>query len=133
MTITNEEYSLTKFYLLDNIILEQVDCATYLGILIHKSLNLSEHIHATATKYSQCLGFRHRNLKQCPKQPRKTAYSSLISSCSEYGAVIWDPYLVRDKDAFEKTQNRAIRWTSGIRHREPISVTKLCKDLKWPL
>ena len=43
MTITNKEDPLTKFYQLDNTILQQVDCATYLGILIHQSLKLGAH------------------------------------------------------------------------------------------
>ena len=132
MTITNKEDPLTKFYQLDNTILQQVDCATYLGILIHQSLKFSEHIRATATKCSRRLGFLRRNLKQCPKELRKTAYLSLVRSCSEYGAVIWDPHLAKDKEALEKTQNRAIRWVSGLRPREPTSITKLRKDLKWP-
>ena len=46
MTITNKEDPLTKFYQLDNTILQQVDCASYLGILIHQSLKFSEHIRA---------------------------------------------------------------------------------------
>ena len=55
MNITNKEDPLTKFYQLDNTILQQVDCATYLGILIHQSLKFSEHICATATKLSHRL------------------------------------------------------------------------------
>ena len=130
MTITNKEDPLTKFYQFDNTILQQVDCATYLGILIHQSLKFLEHIRATATKCSQRLGFLQRNLK-CPKELRKTAYLNPLHSCSEYGAMIWDPHLAKDKEALEKTQNRAIHWVSGLCPREPTSITKLCKDLKW--
>ena len=132
MTITNKEDPLTKFYQLDNTILQQVDCATYLDILIHQSLKFSEHIRATATKCNRSLGILQRTLKQCPKELRKTAYLSLVRSCSEYCAVIWGPHLAKDKEALEKTQNRTTRWVSGLWPREPTSITKLCKDLKWP-
>ena len=121
------EDPLTKFYQLDNTILQQVDCATYLRILIHQSLKFSEHTRATATKCSRRLGFPRRILKQCPKELRKTAYLSLVRFCSEYGAMIWDPHLAKDKEALEKTQNRAIRWVSGLRPREPTISTKLRK------
>ena len=55
MNITNKEDPLTKFYQLDNTILQQVDSATYLGILIHQSLKFSEHICATTIKFSHRL------------------------------------------------------------------------------
>ena len=41
MTISSEETPLIKFYQLEDTVLQQVDSATYLGILIHKSLKFS--------------------------------------------------------------------------------------------
>ena len=90
MTITYKEDPLTKFYQLDNTILQQVDCATYLGILIHQSLKFSEHIHTIATKCSWHLGFLWRNLKQCPRkwgrQPTWAWYVPAPSTVPWYGA-----------------------------------------------
>ena len=57
---------LSKFYQLDDTILSHVDSATYLGILLHKSLSFSDHIQDTANKCSRRLGFLRRNLRGCP-------------------------------------------------------------------
>ena len=76
MIIPNKD-PLTNFYQHDNTTLQQVDIAAYLGILILKSLKLSEHICTTTTKCMRCLGFPWRNLKQGLKEIWKTAYLSL--------------------------------------------------------
>ena len=100
MTISSKETPLTKFYQLDeDTVLQQVDSATYLGILINKSLKFSEHIRNTTNKCSRRLGFLRRNLKRCPKELKKTAYISLVRSCAEYDAAIWDPHLAKDIEA----------------------------------
>ena len=52
LTVSNMENPLTKFYQLNNTILEHVDNATYLGILLHKSLHFSDHITIIANKQS---------------------------------------------------------------------------------
>ena len=106
--------------------------AKYLGIRIHKSLRFSEHINATAKKCSQRFGFLQRTLRQCPQELRELAFSSLVKSCAEYGAVVWDPFLKKDKKAMEKIQNRAARWVSGVKRYQPPSVNKLRHQLKWP-
>ena len=132
LTITNLETTTTWFHTLNSVILQHVDSAKYLGIRIHKSLRFSKHINATAKKCSQRLGFLQRTLRQCPQELRELAYISLVRSCAEYGAVVWDPFLKKDKQALEKIQNRAARWVSGVKRYQPASVTKLRHQLKWP-
>ena len=75
LTITNLETTTTWFYTLNNVILQHVDSAKYLGIRIHKSLRFSEHINVTAKKCSQRLGFLQRTLRQCPQELRELAYA----------------------------------------------------------
>ncbi len=132
LTVTNKEQPLSKFYELDGTILDHVDSATYLGILIHESLRSTEHVRNTVTKCSRRLGFLRRNLKNCPQELRKVAYLSLVRSAAEYGAAAWDPFLEGDKVALERVQNRAIRWVCGLRPRERTSITRLRGELKWP-
>ena len=74
LTVSNMENPVTKFYRLNNTILEHVDSATYLGILLHKSLHFSDHITITANKCNSLLGFIRRNLRKCPTQLKQTAY-----------------------------------------------------------
>ena len=129
MTISNSATPLTKFYEIDNRILQHVDVATYLGVIINRSLDFSDHIRETVSKANKKFGFLKRNLKGSPSALRRTAYHSLIRSGLEYGATIWDPHLDTQKKAIERVQNQAIRWIYDLRPREECSITQLRKDL----
>ena len=67
MIITNMSSPSSKFYQLEDIILSHVDSATYIGVLLHKSLSFSGNIQDTTNKCNQWLGFLRRNLRRCPK------------------------------------------------------------------
>ena len=67
MIITNMSSPSSKFYQLEDIILSHVDSATYIGVLLHKSLSFSGNIQDTTNKCYQWLGFLRRNLRRCPK------------------------------------------------------------------
>ena len=132
LTITNLETTTTWFYTPNSVILQHVASAKYLWIRIHKSLWFSEQVNATGKKCSQRLGFLQRTLRQCPQELRELAYISLVRSSAEYGAVVWDPFLKKEKQALEKIQNRAARWVSGVKCYQSASVTKLHHQLQWP-
>ena len=129
MTISNSATPLTKFYEIDNRILQHVDVATYLGVIINRSLDFSDDIRETISKANKKLGFLKRNLKGSPSALQRTAYLSLIRSGLEYGATIWDPHLTTQKRAIERVQNQAIRWIYDLRPHEECSITQLRKDL----
>ena len=130
--MSNLENPITKFYQLNNTILEHVDNATYLGILLHKSLHFSDHITITANKCNSPLGFIRRNLRKCPTQLKQTAYFRLVRSTAEYAATIWDPHTNKNKYALEKIQNRAIRCMCGVGPGQQASITEMRAKLKWP-
>ncbi|KAK6188521.1 hypothetical protein SNE40_004681 [Patella caerulea] len=98
------------FYELDNTILQQVNANPYLGLNISENLTWETHISNICKKANSTLGFLKRNLKHCPQDCRKLAYISLVRSTLEYGAVIWDPYLVKDINSLEKIQRHAARF-----------------------
>ena len=70
----------TYFYQLNETFLKSVDNNPYLGLLISKGLKWSNHIDKITKKASLMLGFLRRNLKQCPKDCRKTAHIALVRS-----------------------------------------------------
>ena len=131
LTISNKKNPSTKLYQLDSTFLDHVDAATYLGISISKKPRFSEHIEKTAVKMNQRLGFLKRNLKRSPKATKQTAYFSLVRSTAEYGATIWDPFLVKDKEALERVQKRAAQWVMGVGPYDRVSVTQILNELKW--
>ena len=133
MTITNLNEPTQWFYSLNSVVLDHVDSAKYLGVLIHKSLQFSTHIGQQVKKCNQRLGFLQRNLRRCPKPLKKLGYISMVRSCAEYASIVWDPYLAQDKKDLEGIQNRAVRWLNGYGRFERVSVTKLREKLHLPL
>ena len=133
MCISNTKSPVTiKLYEIDNTVLSHVDSATYLGILLHKSLKFNEHINETANKCNRKLGFLKRNLRGSPTRLKETAYLSLVRSSAEYGGAIWDPHTLTSIDKLERVQRRAARWVCGYGPREEVSVSSLLNQLKWP-
>ena len=91
LTVSASAQPLSKLYEIDGSFLQHVDTATYLGIIIHRTLEFADHITEAVSTANKMLGFLKRNLKGCPSELKKTAYISLIRSGLEYGATIWDP------------------------------------------
>ena len=121
------------FYELNNTILQEVGSNPYLGLNIAQDLKWSNHISAVCKKASSTLGFLRRNLSNCPKKSRLTAYLTLVRSTLEYGSIIWDPHLQKDVDKLEKIQRQAARFiTRDYFSRDPGCVTKMLKDLELP-
>ena len=71
--------------------LEQVDSASYLGIAVNSKLKRSEHISSISSKASRSLGLIKRNLWNCPRKVRETAYTSIVRLKLEYARASWDP------------------------------------------
>ena len=82
--------SSSYFYQLDNTILQQVSSNSYLGNTISEDLQWSTHINNICKKANSTLGNLRRNLKNCPHECRKLAYTTLVRSILEYGSSVWD-------------------------------------------
>ena len=133
MSVTNIESPLTKLYEINNTVLSHVDAATYLGVLIHKTLKFNDHIADVANKCNRKLGFIKRNLRGCPQRLKQTAYFSLVRSSAEYAGAIWDPIdTVCLQNQLQRVQHRAVRWVCGYSPRDRVSVSELMDLLKWP-
>jgi hypothetical protein len=121
------------FYQLDGQILQQVDNNPYLGLNISSDLTWSTHINIIGKKASSVLGFLRRNLGRCPEKCRKLAYISLVRSVLDYGATVWDPHLVKDRDRIERIQRQAVRFIKrDYRSQDPGCVTRMLSDLGFP-
>jgi hypothetical protein len=119
---------LHKFYQLNDTILDGVDSCTYLGVTLSKDAKWTSHVTTCAKKANARLGFLRRNLRGCPKDLKRTAYVSLVRSLMEYSASIWDPHLVKDKNALEAVQRRAARWIRRD-YSSRASVSAMLKEL----
>ena len=130
MHITRSRSPITKLYTLGGQILEQVNQAKYLGVMLWDELNWSPHINSVTTSANSTLGFFRRNLKQCPKDIKELAYLSLVRSKLEYAASVWDPHHTSDTNKLEQVQRRAAHFMCN--NYSPYSnVTKMLSDLGW--
>ena len=128
--ITRSRSPITKFYTLGGQILEQVNQAKYLGVMLSDELNWSPHINSVTTSANSTLGFIRRNLKQCPKDLKGLAYLSLVRSKLEYAASVWDPHHTPDTNKLEQVQRRAARFVCN-NYSPYSSVTQMLSDLGW--
>ena len=120
----------TKFYQLNNHILQQVSENPYLGLTIRDDLQWSSHINRICTKANSSLGFIRRNLKHCHSKFKETAYISLVRSLLEYSCSVWDPYHEKDIEKIEKVQRNAARFVKSDYTRQS-SVSSMMRDLNW--
>ena len=130
MRITRSRNPITKFYTLGGQILDQVNQAPYLGVLISEELEWAPHINSITSKANSTLGFIRRNLKQCHKDLKELAYMSLVRSKLEYAAGTWDPHHEYNINKLERVQRCAARFVChdfGPRS----SVTQMLSDLGW--
>ena len=130
MRITKSRTPITKFYTLGGQILDQVNQAPYLGVLISEELEWAQHINSITSKANSTLGFIRRNLKQCPKDLKELAYMSLVRSKLEYAGGTWDPHHEYNINKLERVQRCAARFVChdfGPRS----SVTQMLSDLGW--
>lgn len=71
-----------------------------------------------------------RNLWNCPKRVRETAYTAIVRPKLEYASSAWDPYLQKDIDSLERVQRKAARFCCN-NYQPTASVTTMIQDLGW--
>ena len=130
MSISRSSSPFIFFYSLCGVILQQVDEAKYLGVLLSSDLMWSKHKQHLVSKANSTMGLLWRNLTTFSAKLREQAFISLVRSRLEYCCAIWDPHLAKDRDNLEVVQWRAARFITQGYSRD-TSVTQLLKDLHW--
>lgn len=120
----------TRLYSLCDTILETVHNIHYLGVLINDDMSFTAQVDTISAKASRTLGFLKRNLKNCPEELRKTAFTTMCRPVLEYAAPVWDPHLAGDVAKLEKVQRRGARFVKND-YRRTSSVTTMLEDLQW--
>ncbi len=68
-----------------------------------------------------------RNLHNCPRSVRETAYKSSVLPTLEYASAAWDPHYEKDNQKLERVQRKAARFCAG----NCASVTDMLQELNW--
>ena len=124
-------HKVTFDYKLGNNTLTALPSHGYLGVEISEDLKWNTHINHTVSKANRTLGVVRRNLKQCPRDIKAKAYSSIVRPKLEYAASVWDPFTDTNVNALEAVQRRAARFVCNTYSRD-ASVTSLLTQLQWP-
>ena len=117
-------------YTLHSQILQTTDSSKYLGVTLSDDLTWQRHVDITTSKTT--LGFIRRNLGECSKQVKVTAYTTMVRPTLEYSSTVWDPKSPTLCHKVEQVQRKAARFVhSSYTDRTPGCVTKMVQDLGW--
>ena len=113
-------------------VLQTTDSSKYLGVTLSKDLTWQKHVDITTSKANRTLGFICRNLGECSKQVKVTAYTTMVRPTLEYSSTVWDPKSPTLCHKVEQVQRKAARFVnSAYADRTPGCVTKMVQDLGW--
>ena len=86
--------------------------------------------HSLFFKASRSSGLIKRNLWNCPRKVRETAYTSIVRPKLEYASASWDPHYKKDISTLERVQRKAARFCLQ-NFSKTAGVTDMLPDLKW--
>ncbi len=72
--------------------LAEVKHHLYLGVELSNDHSWGIHINNTVGKAIRFLNFLRRNLCDCPRNIKETAYTAYIRPVAEYASVVWDSH-----------------------------------------
>ena len=131
ISITNKIKPIIGRYQVHGHILEQVNCAKYLGIYIDSKLAFNTHVDAIVKKANSTCAFLARNIPRCCRKVKQMAYTTYIRPTVEYASPVWDLHTKRYTNKIEMVQRRCARYVTGNFDRTS-SVTSMLNCLSWP-
>jgi len=89
-----------------------------LGILLDKRLSFRDHINdkIKINKAFSTLGIIKRNIKHLIIQLFTMLYKNVVRSHLDYCSSVWSPYMIKNIEALEKVQKRAIKILPQLKH-----------------
>ena len=88
ISITNKVKPIIGEYQIHDHILEQVNCAKYLGIYIDSKLALNTHVDTIVKKANSTRAFLARNIPLCCRKVKQMAYTIYIRPSVEYASPV---------------------------------------------
>ena len=131
ISIANKVKPIVDKYQIHDHILEQVNCAKYLGIYIDSKLAFNTHVDAIVKKANSTRAFLARNILRCCRKVRQMAYATYVRPTVEYASPVWDTHTKRSTNQFNMDQRRCAHYVTGNFDRTS-SVTFLLNCLNWP-
>ena len=117
-------------YTLNSQIVEVAEQHSYLGIMLNKSLSWSSHISTISSKATRTLNFLKRNLSNCSRKVKESAYLTMVRPQMEYASAVWHAQHNSLIQQLEKVQRRAARWIFND-YSIFSSVSAMLIELSW--
>ena len=130
LSITKRRCPLSYPYTINGVMLEHVSSNPYLGVELDATLSWKQQTKKTLTKSNRTLNLLRRNLHNCSRKTKETAYKTLVRPTLEYASSAWDPYMQKQIDSLEAVQNKAARFVTRD-HSRDSSVTAMKEALQW--
>lgn len=74
-----------------------------------------------------------RNLRNCRRSVRETAYKTLVRPTLEYGSAAWDPYHKKDIQKLERVERKPERAVCAGNYNPYASVTEIRQEFSWEI
>ena len=101
-------------YNMGNHRLEEVEEEKDLGVLIHRTLSVSNNCAVAVKKANQMAGHIYRTVTHKSIQTVVPLYKALVRPHLEYSSLVWSPYLKKDILSIEKVQRRVTKMIPSI-------------------
>ena len=108
-------HNLGHTYRMGNVDLKETTEEKDLGVMVHKSLKVSQQCAAAAKKGNQALEMIKRNFAFRSREVIIKLYKSLVRPHLDYAMQAWSPYMEKDKKIIEKVQARATKLIPNIK------------------
>ena len=115
--------------MVENTIIEQVEEAKLLGVMIDSKLSWTAHIHKVVTKMNNGTAMVRRASTVLPYGSVKMVLQSLVLSCLDYCPQVWSAATKENLNRLQLAQNRAARL--ALRCPSRTNVNEMHKTLSW--
>ncbi len=104
LSVSRKRNLVMQLYTMMKTKLAEVKHHPYLGVELSNDLSWGIHINNTVGKAIRVLNFLRRNLYNCPRNIKETAYTAYIRPVAEYASAVWDPHQQYDVYNLEQVQ-----------------------------
>ena len=101
-------------YNMGNHRLEEVEEEKDLGVLIHRTLSVSNNCAVAVKKANKMAGHIYRTVTHKSIETVVPLYKALVRPHLEYCSLVWSPYLKKDILSIEKVQRRVTKMIPSI-------------------
>ena len=118
-----------RTYSMGDHILNKSPCEKDIGVFIDENLNFEKHIHYAVKKANKIVAIIRKTFDHMDADIFKQLFKSLVRPHLEYGAPVWSPHTIKNKELIENVQRRATKTIPGFSN---LSYPERLRKLKLP-